>query len=289
LPREYLPWFSNSRLKSTFHQKIGIKPNRQRVKMSDELEAKIKKLEVEVSEGAPAWVVTFGDLMSLLLCFFVLLLSFSEMDKAIYKQVAGSLRDAFGVQRKVKTMDPAKGIKMISKDFDQELIATQKREEFVITQEKKTIGEELKKAVESLSQDMKNLVQVEVGDKEITVRLMGETTFDSGKADIKQQMKPILRKIGSVLKKTKGNITVTGHTDNVPLRSSWIYKSNLELSIARAASVAEFLLHKKNIKPSRIAAMGYGEYRPQESNSTREGRRKNRRVEIILKPGSSKK
>lgn len=256
--------------------------------MSDELEAKIKKLEGEVSEGAPAWVVTFGDLMSLLLCFFVLLLSFSEMDKAIYKQVAGSLKQAFGVQRKVKTMQPAKGIKMISRDFDQELIATQRREEFIITQERKTIGEELKKAVETLSQGMKNLIQVEVGDKEITVRLMGETTFDSGKTDIKQQMKPLLRKIGLVLKKTKGNITVTGHTDNVPLRSNWIYKSNLELSIARAASVAEFLLHKTNIKPSRIAAMGYGEYRPQESNITTEGRRKNRRVEIILKPRSLK-
>ena len=69
--------------------------------MSDELNAKIKKLETEVSEGAPAWVVTFGDLMSLLLCFFVLLLSFSEMDRAVYKQVAGSLREAFGVQRKI--------------------------------------------------------------------------------------------------------------------------------------------------------------------------------------------
>ncbi len=257
--------------------------------MSDELKAKIKKLEGEVSEGAPAWVVTFGDLMCLLLCFFVLLLSFSEMDRAIYKQVAGSLREAFGVQRKVKTMQPAKGIKMISKDFDQELIATQQREEFIITQQKETVGRELKKAVETLSHGMKNLIQVEVGDKEITVRLMGETTFDSGKADIKQQMKPLLRKIGSVLKKTKGNITVSGHTDNVPLRSNWIYKSNLELSIARSASVAEFLLHKTYIKPSRIAAMGYGEYRPQESNSTTEGKRKNRRVEIILKPRSLKK
>ncbi|MBW2607288.1 MAG: OmpA family protein [Deltaproteobacteria bacterium] len=68
-----------------------------------------------------------------------------------------------------------------------------------------------------------------------------------------------------------------------------MYKSNLELSIARAASVAEFLLHKTNIKPSRIAAMGYGEYHPQESNVTTEGRRKNRRVEIILKPRSLKK
>lgn len=254
--------------------------------MSDELIAKIKRLEVEVSEGAPAWVVTFGDLMSLLLCFFVLLLSFSEMDRAIYKQVAGSLKQAFGVQRKVKSMEPAKGIKMIAKDFDQELIATQRREEFIVTQEKKTIGEELKKAVDTLSQGMKNLIQVEVGDKEISVRLMGETTFDSGKADIKQQMKPLLRKIGLVLQKTKGNITVTGHTDNVPLRSNWIYKSNLELSIARAASVAEFLLHKTYIKPSRISAMGYGEYRPRETNDTTEGKSKNRRVEIILKPES---
>ena len=256
--------------------------------MSDELNAKIKKLETEVSEGAPAWVVTFGDLMSLLLCFFVLLLSFSEMDKAVYKQVAGSLKEAFGVQRKVKSMEPAKGIKMIAKDFDQELVATHRREEFIAAQEKKTIGEELKKAVETLSKGMKNLIQVEVGDKEITVRLMGETTFDSGKADIKQQMKPLLGKIGLVLKKTKGNITVTGHTDNVPLRSSWIYKSNLELSIARAAVVAEFLLHKTDLKPSRIAAMGYGEYRQRESNDTKEGRSKNRRVEIILKPKSLK-
>lgn len=256
--------------------------------MSDALEAKIKKLKIEVSEGAPAWVVTFGDLMSLLLCFFVLLLSFSEMDKAVYKQVAGSLKEAFGVQRKVKSMEPAKGIKMIAKDFDQELVATHRREEFIAAQEKKTIGEELKKAVETLSKGMKNLIQVEVGDKEITVRLMGETTFDSGKADIKQQMKPLLGKIGLVLKKTKGNITVTGHTDNVPLRSSWIYKSNLELSIARAAVVAEFLLHKTDLKPSRIAAMGYGEYRQRESNDTKEGRSKNRRVEIILKPKSLK-
>ncbi|MCP4371420.1 MAG: OmpA family protein [Deltaproteobacteria bacterium] len=265
--------------------------------MSDELEARIKKLKGQIGEGAPAWVVTFGDLMSLLLCFFVLLLSFSEMDKAIYKQVAGSLKQAFGVQRKVKTMEPAKGIKMIAKNFDQKLIATRPLEEFVVMQRKQTIGKELKKAVgeefkkagEALSKGMKNLIQVEVGDREITVRLMGETTFDSGKADIKQQMKPLLRKIGSVLKKTKGNITVTGHTDNVPLRSSWIYKSNLELSIARAAIVAEFLLHKTHLKPSRIAAMGYGEYRPRESNDTKEGRSKNRRVEIILRPKSLKK
>ena len=78
----------------------------------------------KIDPGAPKWVVTFGDLMSLLLCFFVLLLSFSEMDRQKYKQVAGSLEKAFGVQRKAKVMDIPKGMKMIAKDFDQEIIIT---------------------------------------------------------------------------------------------------------------------------------------------------------------------
>ena len=78
--------------------------------MSEEI---IQKQELE-EEGAPAWVVTFGDLMSLLLCFFVLLLSFSEMDKAKYKEVMGSLAKAFGVQRKIKAFQTPKGVKMIA-------------------------------------------------------------------------------------------------------------------------------------------------------------------------------
>jgi chemotaxis protein MotB len=241
-----------------------------------------------LEEGAPAWVVTFGDLMSLLLCFFVLLLSFSEMDKAKYKEVSGSLAKAFGVQRKVKAFEAPKGIKMISRDFDQELIPARPREEFIAMQQREKIGKALKKEVETRFRDLQDLIQVEVGEKEVTIRLMGETTFDSGKAGIKAQMVPLLLKIGSVLADGKGEVIIAGHTDNVPVYGG-PYGSNLKLSIARAATVAEFLLAKSAIPASRVSTMGFGKYRPIESNDTDEGRKRNRRVEIILRAPDSPK
>jgi chemotaxis protein MotB len=241
-----------------------------------------------LEEGAPAWVVTFGDLMSLLLCFFVLLLSFSEMDKAKYKEVSGSLAKAFGVQRKIKAFQAPKGIKMISRDFDQELIPARPREEFIAMQQREKIGLALKKEVETRFRDLQDLIQVEVGEKEVTIRLMGETTFDSGKADIKAQMVPLLLKIGSVLADGKGEVIIAGHTDNVPVFGG-PYGSNLKLSIARAATVAEFLLAKSAIPASRVSTMGFGKYRPIESNDTDEGRKRNRRVEIILRAPDSPK
>ncbi|MGB7920600.1 MAG: flagellar motor protein MotB [Desulfobacterales bacterium] len=241
-----------------------------------------------LEEGAPAWVVTFGDLMSLLLCFFVLLLSFSEMDKAKYKEVSGSLAKAFGVQRKIKAFEAPKGIKMISRDFDQELIPARPREEFIAMQQREKIGMALKKEVETRFRDLQDLIQVEVGEKEVTIRLMGETAFDSGKADIKAQMVPLLLKIGSVLADGKGEVIIAGHTDNVPVHGG-PYGSNLKLSIARAATVAEFLLAKSAIPASRVSTMGFGKYRPIETNDTDEGRKRNRRVEIILRAPDSPK
>ena len=140
----------------------------------------------KIDPGAPKWVVTFGDLMSLLLCFFVLLLSFSELDRQKYKQVAGSMEKAFGVQRRAKVMEVPKGMKMIAKDFDQELIATRMKEE---------IGKELDEIISSQLADLKEQIEIEGSDEEITIRLMGESTFDSGKAIIRPQMRPLLRKV----------------------------------------------------------------------------------------------
>lgn len=227
---------------------------------------------VVVEEGAPAWVVTFGDLMSLLVCFFVLLLSFSEMDKAKYKEISGSMAQAFGVQKKKKVFESPQGDKMVAKDFDQDTIATR---------DKKEIGRQIQKEIETSLQDDKDLVQLEIGEDKIIIRLMGESTFDSGKAQIRAQMLPLLSKIGTVLKDTKGDIIIAGHTDDVPLKGGQ-YKSNLGLSMARSASVADFLIQKEYIEPRRISTMGFGEYRPMESNDTGEGRKINRRVEIVL-------
>jgi len=224
--------------------------------------------------GAPRWMTTFGDLMSLLLCFFVLLLSFSEMDRQKYKLVAGSMERAFGMQRKKNVSEsPRHGLKMIAKDFDQQSIATRVKE---------FVGRDLEENFDELFDKIADDFEVEAGENEVVIRLMGESTFDSGKAEIKPELKPLILRIGEILAtEAKGDIVIAGHTDNVPIHGG-PYQTNLKLSIARAASVAQFLLDHKAIDPKRVSTMGFGEYRPIADNTTVEGRRQNRRVEIIV-------
>jgi chemotaxis protein MotB len=225
-------------------------------------------------KGAPMWVTTFGDLMSLLLCFFVLLLSFSEMDKAKYKQVAGSMEKAFGVQRRTRVMESPKGIKMIAKDFDQEVIATRLKEE---------IGRELEEAFKNDLYSVRDELDVGLEEGNLVLRVVGESTFDSGSAEIRSETRPLLMKIGKIIAKANKDIVVAGYTDNIPIRKGRsLYSSNLRLSIARAAAVAEMLLANSDIDPARLSTMGFGQYRPIADNSTAEGRQKNRRVEIIV-------
>jgi chemotaxis protein MotB len=225
--------------------------------------------------GAPKWMTTFGDLMSLLLCFFVLLLSFSQTNHQKYKEVAGSMEKAFGVQRirSSETSAPLHGLKIIAMDFDQDAIATRM---------KKYIGKELESDFGDLYSKNKHDIEIEAGKNNVTIRLMGESTFDSGKADIKPELKPLILRIGQILaKNAHGGIIIAGHTDNVPVKGG-TFKTNLQLSIARAASVAQFLLDHTAIDPKRVSTMGFGEYRPIADNRTAAGRRKNRRVEIIV-------
>ena len=235
--------------------------------MSDEAPS----IEEEVEEGAPAWVVTFGDLMSLLMCFFVLLLSFSEMDRNKYRIVSGSVKNAFGIQRKKPIFDSPKGSKMIAKEFDQAILLT-KIEDVV---------KEIIKELDGEYEELKGSVEVESNEKQVTIRMMGEATFDTGKADLRSNFTPLLLKIGEILGKTRGEIIIAGHTDNVPLTGG-LFGSNLGLSMARAGSVAEFLLRSNTIDPKRLSTMGFGEYRPLTTNDTAAGRQKNRRVEIIV-------
>jgi chemotaxis protein MotB len=232
-------------------------------------------------KGAPRWVVTFGDLMSLLLCFFVLLLSFSEMDRQKYKMVAGSMAKAFGIQREIKANDSPKGATRVSLSIDQDLVPQHKREEYIALQAMEALGEELKKALEGKLKGLEDKVEIEVNGNQTMIRLQGGATFDSGRARIKPSMVPILEEIGRRLKTTDGDIIVAGHTDNVPIYGGR-FESNLKLSIGRAAEVAEFMIDQVGIPPERISTMGFGKYRPAYTNDTEEGREKNRRVEIVL-------
>jgi chemotaxis protein MotB len=225
----------------------------------------------EVEEGAPMWVVTFGDLMSLLMCFFVLLLSFSEMDRNKYRIVSGSMKNAFGIQYKKPVFDSPKGQKMISKEFDQAIVLVKVQD----------VINPIERELENEFQEFKKSIEIHANENEVTIRMMGEATFDTGQAKLRKEFLPLLRKIGEVLGKTKGEIIIAGHTDNVPLIGGQ-FRSNLGLSMARAGSVAEYLLKSTSIDPKKISTMGFGEYRPLDSNDTAQGRTKNRRVEIIV-------
>ena len=152
-----------------------------------------------------------------------------------------------------------------------------------LNQAKKLLENTLSKEIEDRQ------VKLEMMGKGLVITIVGDVLFDSGKAKIRPESYPILDKVATVLKENVPglNVGIEGHTDNVPIKfSGW--KSNWELSTTRALSVLHYLVEEKNIFPERASALGYGEYRPVASNSTKEDRQLNRRVEIVILPQFTK-
>ncbi len=134
-----------------------------------------------------------------------------------------------------------------------------------------------------------NQVRLQMMEKGLVITFVADVLFDSGKSKIRSEAHEALSKVADVLKNNVPQLSVgiEGHTDNEPIqRSSW--KSNWELSSARALSVLHYLADKEEISPERLSAIGYGEYRPVASNDTKSGRRMNRRVEIVILPQVTK-
>ena len=132
-------------------------------------------------------------------------------------------------------------------------------------------------------------IKLQMMEKGLVITVVGDLLFDSGKAKIKSEAYPLLDKVSSILKENMAqfNVGIEGHTDNIPIKHSG-WRSNWELSTARALSVVHYLVKDQGISPERLSAIGYGEYRPVTSNETREGRKQNRRVEIVILPNVTK-
>jgi len=161
--------------------------------------------------------------------------------------------------------------------------------------EKETELSELEKAKLLLEEKLKQeigdkSVRLEMAEKGLAIIFLTEVLFDSGKVEIKPEAFSSLDKIAGVLKQNveDRNIGIEGHTDNEPIKHSG-WKSNWELSTSRATSVLHYLVDKKGISPKRVAAIGYGEYRPVASNDTASGKKQNRRVEIVILPKNMEK
>ena len=260
-------------------------------------EAEEKKCE----EGAPAWLATFADLMSLLMCFFVLLLAFSELDVLKFKQLAGSMSAAFGVQREIKTKEIPKGTSVIAKEFSpgrpkptalkvlrQQTTNDRKRD--LDFRDGKRIGkgdtkktaariENLKKALQS--QITKGSIEVTGNDVRTIIRIREKGSFPSGSARINPSFSPVMKKIAETVKQTPGQIHIAGHTDNVPI-NTFRFKSNWELSSARAVSILNELIRHERIDNNRLVIQGHADTKPLVPNTTAANRAINRRVEITI-------
>jgi len=263
--------------------------------------------EEEEKAGVPAWVVTFADLMSLLMCFFVLLLAFSEIDAQRFKQIAGELSKAFGVQREVPAVEIPMGTSPIFDKFSPgipeptpvESVRQQTTEQQPDLETLRArIEDELREKVESTTQAQINAsmqtlqelleddirqgkLQLEQDRRRIIIRVEEKGSFPSGSAEMSAGFDNMLEKIAGVLSRMPGDITVEGHTDNIPI-NTYRFESNWDLSAARASSVANALLHAKTLNPERMRVQGFAETRPRASNDWPETRALNRRVEIIV-------
>ena len=246
-------------------------------------------------DGIPAWVMTFADLMSLLMCFFVLLLSFSEMDIQKYKQIAGSMKIAFGVQRIVPAHEIPKGNSIIAKHFSpgkpkptlvskirQETADFSKSKVEAPSEDEAKTNDDARKIAEQLKTEIaEGKLEVETSENNIIIRIQEKDAFKSGSASLDKSFVPTLHKIHDVIKNIAGTIRVAGHTDDNPIFTAQ-FRSNWELSTARAVSVAHALMEGGKIQENRFEIIGYGDTRPRVANDSDANRAKNRRVVITI-------
>jgi chemotaxis protein MotB len=250
------------------------------------------------SAGVPAWVMTFADLMTLLMCFFVLLLAFSEMDAAKFKQLSGSMKDAFGVQAEIEVRSIPKGTSVVAQEFSPgrpDPTALPQVRQFTVDSNKNTLDalereareiEEARKHAKRLRIALKDElnkgdVSIQTEGMKVIIHIMENASFNSGMADLRKTFLPALKKIGDLIDSNSGEVTISGHTDNVPIANER-FRSNWDLSTSRAVSVAHELLKVSKVSAENIIVSGHADTRPVAPNDSDQNRAKNRRVDIAI-------
>ena len=274
-------------------------------------------------QGLPPWLATFADLMSLLMCFFVLLLSFATIDAVKFKKMAESMKDAFGVQREVPANEIVMGVSVIKREFsptiaEESVVEQVKQQTTDVDKErlemqdgpeksteptppedlqKEQLEQELQKKLEIEAkqqvEELQEALQEEIEQGQVTVereksrviiRIQEKGSFKSGSASLDPEFFEVMDKISAVLVDRSGQVVVSGHTDNIPIRTGR-FRSNWELSSARAVTVLHALLRNPQIEQSRVVVKGHADTIPLVDNDTSENRAKNRRVELHVIKG----
>ena len=232
-----------------------------------------KKKSSEESSNSMGWMVTFSDLITLLLTFFVLLLTMCSLEAGKIEQFQAACTQAMGV--------------LLEGKYSQV-------EERIITSSKKRIDEHVIKTDSFLDQfrgiktklldaDKMGNIAFEELEHGLSIIIRDDFLFSVGRSDLNQAATSLLQEVGTIIGDFEGRVIVEGHTDNIPIATRQ-FPSNWELSTGRAVTIVRHLTGVVGVDPAKCSAVGYGDTRPKVPNDTPENRQKNRRVEIILVP-----
>jgi chemotaxis protein MotB len=212
------------------------------------------------------WLLTYADLITLLLIFFIVLYSMSQVDKRKFEAMSASLAVVFGGVGKSGVLDAGRSIMPGDKIYKERL-------EMQNTQEK------VRRMI--AQRGLEGKISTDLGERGLVISVKDTVLFEVGSGELTPAARDIMQNVAHLLAGTPNAIRVEGHTDNVPIHTAKFY-SNWELSTARATNVLQFFIQNCGISPSRLSAAGYGEYKPSAPNTSERNRALNRRVDIVL-------
>lgn len=204
-------------------------------------------------------MITYADLITLLLGLFILLYTASNLDIQKYEKMLGAFSNVFGSQTPRTALN----------DLPEPMIITP------IDRLKIEMNQLISES------EFSNSIRMEENERGIVIHILENIVFTPGSAELKSTSKIVLNRIANIIKKLPNDIRVEGHTDNIPISTS-SFPSNWHLSVARALNTAYYLINNEGVPPDRVSIVGNAEYKPIESNETAYGRALNRRVDIVI-------
>lgn len=238
----------------------------------------MKRKEKKPKSGAPRWMVTYSDLITLVLVFFILLFSMSQIDAEKFRAISQSFQ-----QRHIFDFLPSVvEFENFEQDQGENNDNPYTEGQFGGDSTRDNMDALLEDVIEYLEQeDLNDLITATRDDRGVVLVLQEKMLFETAEAEILPEARPFLDKVGTLLSAIPNMVKVEGHTDSRPI-STYRYPSNWELSGARASSVIRYLITNHSLDPKRFIATGYGDTRPVVPNTTVENLQQNRRVVIVI-------
>jgi len=234
----------------------------------------VRRRRSSESSPPPNWLTTYGDMVTLLMTFFVLLFALSTVNQPKFEAIAHSLQATFGVAP-AGGPGALPGSRSVLPGGGPLEMNTASKEEAQLSQIRTRLSQYV------TENNLSDLVSVDADARGLLIRFSDQVLFDLGKADLRPEATAVLDKVGEAIEDIPNGIRIEGHTDDLPINTPR-FPTNWDLSAARAVAVLQYLSRTHRIPKNRLSIAGYGEYRPVARNDSEANRRLNRRVDVVI-------